>query len=189
VVLLRINIIATIPLTNVGHRSSCLSAARVLPFAAGTFDAFSAISSLEHVDEPAGDRQALSEAARVQRPGGRGLVTLPFRSAGSVLELTPDLDLFQRHYSPQTLQRALIAPSGLREVGRRYYGERLPFDAFTRRLPSPLDWLRRPWDILLTRLLLWEVRDPTRADAVLVELEKPSPAAAPALPRRAGQQA
>jgi SAM-dependent methyltransferase len=149
-----------------------------LPFAADTFDAFTAISSLEHVVGPTGDRQALSDAARVLKPGGHGLVTLPFRSAGSVVELTADLKLFQRHYSPQTLQRFLVEPSGLREVGRHHYGERLPFYALTRRLPAPLDWLRRPWDTLLTLLLLREVSDLTEADAILVELEKPLPAQA-----------
>lgn len=53
--------------------------ARRLPFDARRFDEFTAGSALEHLTGPLGDRRALAECARVLRPGGVGLVTVPFR--------------------------------------------------------------------------------------------------------------
>jgi SAM-dependent methyltransferase len=49
---------------------------RALPFADASFDHGYSISVLEHIEEP-GDAEALRELARVVRPGGRVLVTLP----------------------------------------------------------------------------------------------------------------
>jgi SAM-dependent methyltransferase len=50
---------------------------RALPFADATFDHAYSVSVLEHV-EGDGGAQALRELARVVRPGGRVVVTLPF---------------------------------------------------------------------------------------------------------------
>lgn len=147
--------------------------ARRLPFDAAQFDGFTAVSALEHVTGLHGDRQALAECARILRPGGVGLVTVPFRAEGSAQELTDDLDMFQWHYSPDTLASSFIAPSGLTEQRRVLYGERLPFHAWTRRLPAWLDWTRRPWDTVLSGLLLRPVAAERAADAVLLELRKP----------------
>ena len=49
---------------------------RALPFEDASFDHACSISVLEHIEEP-GDAEALRELARVVRPGGRVLVTLP----------------------------------------------------------------------------------------------------------------
>jgi ubiquinone/menaquinone biosynthesis C-methylase UbiE len=148
--------------------------ARSMPFESGSFGAFTAISALEHVRGEAGDREALAEAARILMPGGRGVVTVPFRSAGTVDELDESLRLWQRHFSAATLNESLVEPSGLREVERVYYGERLPFYDLALRLPTPVDWFRRPWDTLLSRLLMRKVQNPSEASAVMVVLEKPS---------------
>ncbi|MBW3604929.1 MAG: class I SAM-dependent methyltransferase [Actinobacteria bacterium] len=147
--------------------------ARRLPFDTAQFDGFTAVSALEHVAGVHGDRQALAECARVLRPGGVGLVTVPFRAEGSVQELTDDLGLFQWHYSPDTLTNSFIAPSGLTEQRRLLYAERLPFHAWTRRWPAWLDWARRPWDTIVSGLLLRPVADQRAADAVLLVLRKP----------------
>lgn len=146
--------------------------ARALPFADGTFDGFTAVSTLEHIEGAHGDRRGLQEAARVLRPGGVGFITVPFRAAGSVQELDEELRPFQWHYSQDTLRASLIDPSGLRERYVVLYGERLGFYDLSRRLPGPLGWLHRPWDSLLTAALLRPVRDPERASAVLVALQK-----------------
>ena len=143
------------------------------------------MSALEHVTGAHGDRQALAECARVLRPGGVGLVTVPFRAEGSVQELTEDLDLFQWHYSPDTLTSSFIAPSGLTEQRRVLHGERLPFHAWTRRLPAWLDWARRPWDILVSGVLLRPVTAARAADAVLLVLRKPDAPADATGPRSA----
>lgn len=147
--------------------------ARDLPFADATFDGVTAISTLEHVVGTHGDRQALSEAARVLKPGGQAIVTVPFRAAGSVVELGRDLGLYQRHYSPETLTTSLLGPSGLAERTLIWYGERLAFYRLSRRLPLALDWIRRPWDSLLSVVMLHPVNEPTKASAVLCDLFKP----------------
>ncbi len=53
---------------------------RALPFEDDSFDHACSISVLEHIEEP-GDAEALRELARVVRPGGRVLVTLPHATA------------------------------------------------------------------------------------------------------------
>lgn len=146
--------------------------ARALPFRSGTFDAFTAISVLEHVPGRDGPGEALAEAARVLRHGGRGTVTLPYRHEETMPELDEHADFFQWHFSAESLGHRLVKPSGLREVERIYYGERLPFYALARRLPALLDWPRRPWDTLLTGLFLRPVTDPAKASAVCVTLNK-----------------
>lgn len=148
--------------------------ARALPFESGRFDGVTAISTLEHVIGLHGDRQALTDIARVVKPGGQALVSVPFRAAGSAVELDPDLRPYQRHYSPATLQSSLLEPSGLEQKGRVLYGERLPFYRLSTRWPGPLDWLRRPWDSLLSALLLRPVGAPEKASAVLCDLRKPT---------------
>jgi SAM-dependent methyltransferase len=50
---------------------------RALPFEDASFDHAYSVSVLEHIPEP-GDEEALRELARVVRPGGRVVVTLPY---------------------------------------------------------------------------------------------------------------
>jgi SAM-dependent methyltransferase len=50
---------------------------RALPFEDTSFDHAYSVSVLEHIPEP-GDEQALRELARVTKPGGRVVVTLPY---------------------------------------------------------------------------------------------------------------
>lgn len=79
------------------------------PFAAECFGAVLAISVIEHIgighygDRSAenGDRAAVVEIARVLRPAGRALITVPFGQARH--------DNFQRVYDPRGL-RALLSP-------------------------------------------------------------------------------
>lgn len=91
---------------------------RALPFADASFDHAYSLSVLEHVPE-LGDEQALRELARVVRPGGSVLVTLPY--AASYREDWRDepayLDhgavggryFFQRWYDQARLERLLAA--------------------------------------------------------------------------------
>lgn len=53
---------------------------RSLPFPDSSFDHAYSVSVLEHIPEP-GDADALRELARVVRPGGRVLVTVPYASS------------------------------------------------------------------------------------------------------------
>jgi ubiquinone/menaquinone biosynthesis C-methylase UbiE len=145
---------------------------RALPFADASFDAVTAVSSIEHVTGQHGDRRALAEAARVLAPGGRAWITCPFTPGGSIVELDEHLEHFQWQYSMHTLQRSLVRPSGLSLGTKVLYGERLPYYAQLRRLPPALTWLLRPWSAALSALLFRIVDDEINASAVLLELEK-----------------
>ena len=79
------------------------------PFGARRFGAVLAISVVEHIGvghygDPAavaGDRVAVREIARLLRPGGRALITVPFGVART--------DDFQRVYDPPRLRELLAA--------------------------------------------------------------------------------
>ena len=85
-----------------------------LPFASGTFGGALAISVVEHIGighygDPlgaAGDRVTVSEIARILRPDGRAIITVPFGKART--------DDFQRVYDPPRLSGLLASFSGVR---------------------------------------------------------------------------
>lgn len=149
--------------------------ARRLPFAACSFEAFTAISSLEHVENEGGDRRALQEAARILCPDGCGVVSVPFRYEGSLSETDHRLRLYQRHYSPTTLARSLLGPSGLKELLRTHYGERVPVYRLLRRLPRLARNAIRPWNAALTARSMSVVTDRENASAVMLFLSKEVP--------------
>ena len=85
-----------------------------LPFASGTFGGALAISVVEHIGighygDPlveAGDRVTVSEIARILRPDGRAIVTVPFGKART--------DDVQRVYDPPRLRELLVSFSDVR---------------------------------------------------------------------------
>jgi SAM-dependent methyltransferase len=58
-----------------GPYVDCIADAHDLPFETGRFDSLVAIDVLEHLKDPS---EARSEMARVLRPGGQVLLTIPF---------------------------------------------------------------------------------------------------------------
>jgi SAM-dependent methyltransferase len=99
---------------------------RALPFDDASFDHAYSISVLEHIEEP-GDAQALGELARVVRPGGRVLVTLPHAPAyredwrdAPVFANEPGggRSLFQRWYDPPRVDALVAAAPALELVSR-----------------------------------------------------------------------
>ena len=98
---------------------------RALPFEDGSFDHAYSVSVLEHIPEP-GDEEALRELARVAKPGGRVVVTLPF--ADQYREDWRDAPVyadqgdaggrhfFQRWYDEARLERFATAAPGLEVV-------------------------------------------------------------------------
>lgn len=85
-----------------------------LPFATATFDVVCAFSTIDHIPTPAERQKALEEMARVTRPGGHVVVTVPNRwnryydrtVRRMMAEGTSDFG-FEYRYSPPELRRAL----------------------------------------------------------------------------------
>jgi SAM-dependent methyltransferase len=99
---------------------------RALPFEDASFDHACSISVLEHIEEP-GDAEALRELARVVRPGGRALVTLPHAQAyreewrdAPVYANAPGSGraFFQRWYDPARVDALVVAAPALELVSR-----------------------------------------------------------------------
>jgi SAM-dependent methyltransferase len=99
---------------------------RSLPFEDVSFDHAYSLSVLEHIPEP-GDEEALRELARVVRPGGRVVVTLPYAERYRedwldrpmyAAEADGERHLFQRWYDEERLERLLAAAPGLELRGR-----------------------------------------------------------------------
>lgn len=97
---------------------------RALPFEASSFDHGYSVSVLEHIPEP-GDEQALRELARVTKPSGRVVVTLPYapeyredwRDAPVYAEQgAGERHFFQRWYDRARLERLAAAAPGLELV-------------------------------------------------------------------------
>ena len=119
---------------------------RALPFGAGTVDHAYSVSVLEHIAEP-GDEQALRELARVVRPGGRVVLTLPYdtsyrddwRESPAYLDHGAENGryFFARVYDDDHLARLTDAVPDLREIDRmaiRFAPSRL-YDAVRRHWP------------------------------------------------------
>ena len=118
---------------------------RSLPFEDASFDHAYSISVLEHIPE-GGDEAALRELARVVKPGGRVVVTLPY--ADRYREDWRDRDLyaegekhggryfFQRWYDEARLERLIAAVPQLEAVSGNAARLRPNWnEAFTRTFP------------------------------------------------------
>jgi SAM-dependent methyltransferase len=99
---------------------------RSLPFEDASFDHAYSISVLEHIEEP-GEEEALRELARVVRPGGRVLVTLPHAQTyredwrdAPVYANEPGggRSFFQRWYDPAHVDALIAAAAALELVSR-----------------------------------------------------------------------
>jgi ubiquinone/menaquinone biosynthesis C-methylase UbiE len=110
--------------------------ARRLDFPSNSFDLVTSISVFEHIaPEDGGDVPAISEMARVLRPGGTAIITVPFSweyfadyQVGDVYERRGDGTpmFFQRFYDEPLLRRNFVEGPGLdlqqlRFVEERYY--------------------------------------------------------------------
>jgi SAM-dependent methyltransferase len=104
---------------------------RRLPYPDGCFDRVSLVSTIEHVPGE-GDTQGIRELARVLRPGGRIVLTVPYGDSERDFfleekvysqEFRGEAVFFQRHYDEQALRSRLVGPSGLTEIRRAYFGE------------------------------------------------------------------
>jgi SAM-dependent methyltransferase len=86
-----------------------------MPFADGGFDLVLATDVVEHVDE---DQQAVNEVARVLRPGGTALFTVP--AFQSLWGLQDDVSHHKRRYRRAGF-RALVEQAGFAVVDQFYF--------------------------------------------------------------------
>lgn len=121
-------------LLKLGNLDSRQADARRLKFPSNHFDLVTSISVFEHIaPEIDGDLPAIREMARVLRPGGFAVITVPaarqymadFQNA-DVYERKADGEpnFFQRFYTPQMLQRNFIDEPDLEQVDLRFVEER-----------------------------------------------------------------
>lgn len=117
-----------------------------LPYPDGVFDRVISISSLEHMfvnarpDGVHGDTLGLREAARIVRPGGRLVVSVPMSGGGPFREAPEgDADYPEpyRLYTPETIAERFLGVAGLRVRAQAYIPHRVPTpgvgdDAFMR---------------------------------------------------------
>jgi SAM-dependent methyltransferase len=109
-----------------GLCSFSIQDARALRYEANQFDAVYSMSVVEHIEGKAGDSEAINEMARVIKPGGLLLLSVPFgekyveqlrKGFVHAIEKTNDESLyfFQRIYDRSALEkRILSALTGLR---------------------------------------------------------------------------
>ena len=102
-----------------GHAHYCCGSGTDLPFPRAAFDAVLASDVLEHIQD---DRQAVSEIARVLRPGGAAIISVP---AHQWLFSRHDVALHHfRRYSKAGL-RELLENGGLRVRRLSYWNAAL----------------------------------------------------------------
>jgi len=97
-----------------------------LPFADASFDVVTLLAVLEHLSQP---RRVLEEVARVLRPGGQVVITVPSKAAKPVLEFLAfrlhvvseaEIRDHKRYYDRAALLE-LFASSGLRVDRHAYF--------------------------------------------------------------------
>jgi SAM-dependent methyltransferase len=126
-----------------------------MTFSDGSFDRVAAISVLEHIASP-GDQQAMRELARVLRPDGSVVVTVPYGPA--YREAQPPYAGLANHrvYDHNAIWTRLVAPSGLQLRSISYLGSRYDFEGRI--------WNHIPWRLarasgwlgpLLANTLFW----------------------------------
>jgi SAM-dependent methyltransferase len=110
--------------------------ARELPYPDGAFHRITIISTIEHVPDD-GDMMVSRELARVLRPGGRIVYTMPYGRTFFPGSPPYSTSTTQRIYDDPAITTRLVQSSALRELGRFYIVDRW-FDfefALWRRIP------------------------------------------------------
>lgn len=157
--------------------------ATALPYQEAFFDRVSAISTIEHIPDK-GDVLAIRQMARVLKPGGRLVITVPFSKNYRETFVQKDVYsqeyegepvFYQRHYDADTIYSRLVEPSGLRLIETAYFGERfLRFEKLFDRLPLlltiPFRWLMPLFTMMFTVKL--NESDHEKAVAACLVLEK-----------------
>ena len=121
----------------IGNRiNAMIGDVRNLKFHDEEFDVIYSISVLEHIyPKKGGDSVAIREMARVLKPGGRIVLTVPYiktarieYKVGSVYERKLNrktTNFYQRWYDKKTLHDNIFNPSGLKVTHIYYIGEKV----------------------------------------------------------------
>ena len=156
--------------------------ATALPYKEAFFDRVSAISTIEHIPDN-GDSLAIRQMARVLKPGGRLVITVPFSKKyretfvqKGVYSRGYDGEpvFYQRHYDDAAISSRLVEPSGLNLIDSEYFGERhLQFESLFDRLPLvatiPFRWLMPIFTKLFTVRLNEDTHDKAMAACLVFE--------------------
>jgi SAM-dependent methyltransferase len=107
--------------------------AQRLGFADRSFDAVTAISTIEHIED---DRAVMAEVARVLQPGGIAIITVPVNPRYHEVRDNPSFPLI-RHYDLETLEQRFLPSGSLAKVELQVWCIRdryrtLPLWTFTR---------------------------------------------------------
>lgn len=105
--------------------------ARCLTYEDNSFDRIAAISSIEHIPDD-GDSQAMKEIMRVLKPGGKAIITVPYKHSGyeamfrKPRKPTDDnkLEFFSHFYNEQALNERLINTGDYLLENITYLGEK-----------------------------------------------------------------
>jgi SAM-dependent methyltransferase len=141
---------------------------RHLTFGDNEFDAAYSVSVLEHIPED-GDTRAIQELARVVRPGGRIVLTVPYaREYGETFVRRDVYErkwrgerpmFYERHYDYVRLTERLIEPFGARLLDLQLWSERfIPFENAMSRW-GPLGALFSPVEIVFSTLCLYRTNE------------------------------
>jgi len=154
--------------------------ARRLAYADNSFDRITAVSMIEHIPSN-GDSLAVTEMARVLKPGGRLGLSFPYGPAYREGRPPYDTALNHRIYDETTINSRIINVCTLNEVSRFYFTSRIKGFDFERTL-----WRRIPQKIhnltgwmaigLLCSYLFFSIKaDPGihSANGICLILEKP----------------
>ncbi len=157
---------------------------RKLRYESDSFDAAVSISVLEHIPAD-GDSIAIRELARVTKPGGLIVITVPYDERyretfvrRGVYERSSDAGqpvFYERHYDRESLERRLIEPSAAKAVALELWGEgSLPMERVLSAL-GPVRTILSPLEAVLSRHALRRIDGGEgRAMAAFLALQKPA---------------
>ncbi|MEQ1860249.1 MAG: class I SAM-dependent methyltransferase [Chthoniobacteraceae bacterium] len=148
---------------------------RALPYKDGMFDLVTSVSVVEHIaPEDRGEVPAIKEMARVLKPGGIAVLTVPYAHkrfsefrAGTVYEREAtgtDETFFQRFYDHDQVMDNIVNPSGLELLELSFIGERFfsrnPHKRMAHFINSTMlqNAIFGPWFPLISRIFLTGAR-------------------------------
>lgn len=150
---------------------------REIPFADGSFDRVLNLGSIEHIRED-GDSRTAREMARVCKPGGKVVLSIPYAERYVEDEdPTHYFGDFERRYDDAALAERILGPAGIEVESLDYFGEPgLRFSRIWYGIPFALKLPIRHLGPVFSKLFLRRIPPAGRARAcgVCITLRKPA---------------